>query len=292
MIISASYRTDIPAFYGEWFRRRLHAGFCEVRNPVSGQLARVSLARADVDGFVFWTKNLGPFLDTFDEVLRLGFPALVHYTINGYPRELERAVTPVAHSLAHLRRVAASAGPHAAVWRYDTVLLSSLTPPEWHLSNFASLARSLEGVTNEVVLSFAHFYRKTRRNLDLAARAQHFSWQDPPHALRQDLLDQFTDLAARHGIRATLCAQPELRAEPARCIDAQRLSLVAGYPIRARTRGNRPGCECAESRDIGAYETCPHGCVYCYAVHTHARARRHFLAHDPGANLLGAPRLP
>ena len=75
-----------------------------------------------------------------------------------------------------------------------------------------------------------------------------------------------------------------------RSIDAARLADVAGRPIRARTKGNRPGCECAESRDIGAYETCPHGCVYCYAVHTHARARRNFLGHDPAAALLGAPR--
>lgn len=290
MIISASYKTDIPAFYGPWFMERLRAGFCSLANPFSGAVSRVSLLPADVDGFVFWTKNLGPFLDQLPAIRAQGFPFIVQYTINGYPRELERAVTPPRQAIQHMRRLAGDYGPRCAVWRYDTVLLTSLTSAEWHLRNFEALARSLEGLTDEVVLSFAHFYRKTRRNLELAARAQQFTWIDPDLGARQRLLDRLAACARAHGIRATLCAQPELAAEPARCIDAARLGDVAGRPIRARTKGNRPGCECAESRDIGSYETCPHGCVYCYAVHTHARARRNFLGHDPAAALLGAPR--
>jgi hypothetical protein len=290
MIISASYKTDIPAFYGPWFMERLRAGFCSLANPFSGVVSPISLLPADVDGFVFWTKNLGPFIDSLPAIYHQGFPFTVQYTINGYPRELERAVTAPRHAIEHMRRLAGGYGPRCGVWRYDTVLLTSLTSADWHMMNFETLACSLEGLTDEVVLSFAHFYRKTRRNLDLAARAQQFTWIDPDLETRQRLLDRFAACARAHGIRATLCAQPELMAEPARCIDAARLADVAGRPIRGRTKGNRPGCECAESRDIGAYETCPHGCVYCYAVHTHARARRNFLRHDPSAPLLGEPR--
>ena len=97
-------------------------------------------------------------------------------------------------------------------------------------------------------------------------------------------------LAAGHGMALTLCTQPGMIVEgtaASRCIDAERLSDVAGHPIRSRTKGNRPGCLCAESRDIGAYDTCPHGCVYCYAVRHGDVARRAYKGHDPAAAALG-----
>jgi len=90
-------------------------------------------------------------------------------------------------------------------------------------------------------------------------------------------------------LQATLCAQPALLVEglsPARCVDAARFSDVAGHPIEARTRGNRPGCLCAESRDLGAYDTCPHGCVYCYAVRRPELAKQNHRRHDPTAERL------
>lgn len=289
MIISASYKTDIPAFYGRWFLERLRAGFCEVANPYSGRPFRVSLRREDVDGFVFWTKNLQPFRDALAEVRARGFPFTVQYTVNGYPRELERSVTDWRRAVEHLRWLAVEFGPRVGVWRYDTILVTGLTPFEWHIENFRTISRDLVGVTNEVVVSFAHFYRKTRRNLTMAARAQGFTWTDPPVEDRRRLLETLGTIAGAHGQRLTVCAQPEVGGEPARCIDAERLSAVAGHPVRARTKGNRQGCECAECRDIGAYETCPHGCVYCYAVDTAARARRNWTYHDPTAAMLGAP---
>lgn len=292
MIISASYRTDIPAFYPAWFLERLRAGYCDVANPYTGRPFRVSLRREEAEGFVFWTKNLQPFREALREVRARDFPFVVQYTVNGYPRELERAVTGWPRAVEHLRWLAREFGARAGVWRYDTILVTSLTPPEWHLENFDRISSQLAGIVDEVVISFAHLYRKTKRNLEMAARAQGFSWEDPPLEAKLRLLDALRGIAAARGQRVTVCAQPETGGEPARCIDARRLSDVAGYPIAARTKGNRPGCECAESRDIGAYETCPHGCVYCYAVDTAARARRTWRRHDPGAALLGVPGGP
>lgn len=110
MLISASYRTDIPAFYGEWFHNRLCAGFCRVVNPYGGPPSRVSLLPEHVDGFVFWTKNLGPFLPRLKEVRERGVPFAVQYTINGYPRALEYAVVDADKSVQHARRVADEMG--------------------------------------------------------------------------------------------------------------------------------------------------------------------------------------
>jgi hypothetical protein len=290
MIVSASYKTDIPAFYGEWFRRRLDAGYCKMRNPYGGQIYQVGLKPEDVDGFVFWTKNAGPFIDTLDEVRRRGYAFVVQYAINGYGRELEWAVVPAARSAEHMKRIAGSFGQRAAVWRYDTIVTSSITDAGFHRANFERLARMLEGTTDEVVVSFLQDYKKTRRNMDAAARLFHFTWHDPGIEAKRALLADLSAIAASCGMALTVCTQPELLIEgvagEARCIDAIRLSEVAGRLIGAKLRGVRPGCACYQSRDIGDYDTCPHGCVYCYAVTNRAAARRKYLSHDPDGEFL------
>lgn len=290
MIVSASYRTDIPAFHARWFRQRLAAGEAWVTNPYGGKPYRVSLAPVDVDGFVFWTRNLAPFADCLAAVEAARLPYAVQYTITGYPQVLETGVPPSAHGIRQIISLAAGRGPWAAVWRYDPILLTSLTPPDWHRANFAKIAKALAGAVDEVTVSFATVYRKTARNLAAAAAADGFDWWDPPAEEQQELIADLAEIAADQGMRLTVCSQPHLE-QPgvagAACIDTQRLSLIAGYDIAARRKGNRPGCLCAESRDIGAYDTCAHGCVYCYAVSNAERAQQAVREHDPMEERLG-----
>jgi len=290
MIISASYKTDIPAFYGEWFEKRLEAGYCMVANPYNRrQIRRVSLLPEDVDGFVFWTKNLGPFMGRLERVMDFGRPFTVQYTITGYPRELERTIVDADRSVRHLRTVAERYGPKAAVWRYDPILFSSLTPGQFHLDNFERLAGALEGATDEVVISFATIYKKTARNLDQAAREFGFSWVDPPDEVKLGLASQLAEMAGAHGMKLSVCSQRKYvapGAKAARCVDARRLAAMGGRAIRARLKGNRPDCGCYESVDIGEYDTCPHGCVYCYAVLHRDLAFRRYGRHDPEGEFL------
>jgi hypothetical protein len=288
VIVSASYRTDIPAFYAEWFRRRLAAGYALVGNPYGGGAYRVSLAPGEVDGFVFWTRNLRPLLPDLDAVRRVA-PFVVQFTITGYPRALEASVIGIAEAVAQVQEVRRRFGPRAAVWRYDPVVFAAELDAAAHLAGFAGLARALAGAVDEVVLSVVHPYRKTRRNLDRAAARHGFAWRDPPEDEKRDLLARLAAVAHEHRIAPTLCSQPELSGPgigEARCIDAGRLADVAQQPVCAPVCGNRPGCRCAQSRDIGAYDTCPHGCVYCYAVTDRDRAARNFRRHDPGAERL------
>lgn len=293
MIISASYKTDIPAFYGRWFLNRLAAGHCRMVNPYGGRTLRIGLGPGEADGFAFWTKNLGPFLEGLETVTERGFPFVVQYSVTALPGALERSVTGWERAVAHLRHVRDRWGPRAAVWRYDPIVITTLTPPQWHRATFARLAAALRGVTDEAVVSFLQPYRKTARNLAAAAAAAGFSWRDPEPAEKRALLEDLAAIAADHAMALTLCTQPALLdargTAPARCVDAGRLSDVAGRPIAARTKGNRPGCLCAESRDIGDYDTCPHGCAYCYAVSSPAAAHRRFHAHDPDGDALRAP---
>lgn len=290
MIVSASYRTDIPAFYGSWFRNRLAAGYCCVTNPFNTrQRQTVSLAREDVDGFVFWTKNIVPFLGVLEEVDQAGFPFITQYTINGYPRALESRVVDAEQSVQSFKMISERYGTRAAVWRYDTIVISSLTGTTFHTENFERLASLLAGSTDEVVVSFMQVYGKTRRNLNQAARDSGFSWEDPPADLKRHLLTELAEIAAAHSMKLTICTQPELMVpgvHEARCIDAERLMDVGDRPITARLKGMRKGCGCFQSKDIGDYDTCPHGCVYCYAVRQRSVALSRYQQHDPEGEFL------
>ncbi len=290
MIVSASYKTDIPALYGRWFRARLAAGSCRMRNPYGGQVYDLPLTPGSVDGFVFWTRNAVPFSDALDEVAARGFPFTVQYSITGYGRRLEPSVPRTEAMIEAVRALARRWGPRAVVWRYDPVLISSDTPVSFHAGNFAAIARALGGASDEVVVSFAHVYRKTARNLD--ALKDGFSWIDPLLADKTDLVARLAVLAGDYGLRLTVCSQADIVAVahgPARCIDADRLSDVAGRAITAPVKGNRPGCLCHAARDIGDYDTCPHGCAYCYAVSNRARGRAGHARHDPTAAALVPP---
>jgi hypothetical protein len=291
MIVSASYRSDIPAFYARWFVGRLAAGQARVANPYGGGSYQVSLRPGEVDGFVFWTRNIRPLLPHLDAVRRVA-PFVVQFTATGYPRALESAVIGADEAVAQLAELRRRFGARVAVWRYDPIVVTSALNPDAHAANFAALAARLSGAVDEVVLSFVHPYRKTARNLDRAAARHGFAWRDPPPDEKQALLGKLAGIAAEHGMAANLCTQPDLVVPgigEARCIDAQRLGDVAQAPVAARESGNRPGCRCALSRDIGAYDTCPHGCAYCYAVADRDRALARYRAHDPAAAEL-APR--
>jgi len=289
MIVSASYRTDVPALYGDWFLNRLAAGHARVANPYGGRPYTVSLRQDDVDGLVLWTRNIGPLAGRLSEVAAVA-PFAVQFTVTGYPRALEQGVIETRAAIVQIRELARAWGKRAVVWRYDPVVDTGPTGPAWHRRNFAALAAALEGAVDEVVVSFAQIYAKTRRNLDAAARRHGFSWRDPEGGEKRALIGGLAAIAAAHGMRLTLCTQPDLvveGVEPARCIDAARLSDIAGRAITARIKGNRAGCLCHESRDIGAYESCPQGCAYCYAVSRRAAAKRFLTAHDMDGEMLG-----
>lgn len=294
MIVSASYRTDVPAFHADWFLARLRAGRCAVASPYGGPPSVVDLRPGAVSGFVFWTRNPAPFAAALDAVDALGVPWTMQATVCAYPRAVDRSVPDAETAVAMVRAIRGRGGPRAAVWRYDPIALTSLTPPAWHREAFARLAAALRGAVDEVVVSFLQPYRKTARNMDRAAARGGFSWRLPEAGEREALLADLVPVAAEAGMRLTLCAQPDLAgaagAGAAACIDAARLSDVAGRPVAARARGNRPGCLCAESRDLGAYDTCAHGCAYCYAVSSRDAGRRGVAGRDPEAESLSPRR--
>ena len=121
MIISASFRTDIPAYFGDWFAARRRAGFVDVRNPYNGRMARVDLSPEAVDGYVFWTRNPVPFWANLESLADDRVPFVIQFTLTGYQSIIEPSGLPVARAIAVMQRLRDLYGPDALVWRYDPI---------------------------------------------------------------------------------------------------------------------------------------------------------------------------
>jgi hypothetical protein len=296
MIISASYKTDIPAFYAKWFRNRLKAGYCKMVNPYNKeQHFRISLRPEDVDGFIFWTKNVRPFQGALEDVSSLNIPFVIQHTINGYPRELESRVIQPEKACESFIQVSEKYGPDSMVWRYDTIVFSDLTTSQWHVENFDRLAKRLEGSCDEVVVSFMQVYAKTRTNMNQMTYNHGVKWHDPSDDEKSSLADRLAEIADSYGMSLNMCSQPQYtknKIGKARCIDAERLQKVSGREFSSKKGGNRTGCGCFKSKDIGDYDTCPHGCIYCYAVKNRQLALSRFKQHDSDGEYLFTPEIP
>lgn len=283
MIVSASRRTDIPALYLPWLNRRLQEGFCLVRNPHNPHsISRVDLRPEAVDGMVLWTKNPIPLLQLPPALARI--PFYIQCTVTAYGQDLEPGLPPKPEILAAFRELAARLGPARLVWRYDPILFSAAYSLETHVARFADLAAQLEGCTDACIVSFLDSYRCT-------ARAERdLGLYRPAPESAQALLRRLVPIARAHGMSVQACAEAAdlsaLGVERAHCVDPARFARLTGEALRVpRDRSQRPACGCAASVDIGAYDSCLHGCAYCYANHGRAVDRQTAL-HDPDSPLL------
>lgn len=285
MIISASRRTDLPAFYSQWFFRRLQEGYVLVRNPVNPrQVSRVSLAPEVVDGFVFWTKNPGPMLPWLDRLPDC--PYYFQVTLTPYGAEIERNLPSKREViLPAVRRLARQIGPERVIWRYDPVFLTAQYSAAFHQKAFSQLARALKGVTVRCIISFLEWYSPMERR---------FGSQRPQmidEGQMQALAAAFGQTAAENGMRIFTCAETAdlsgFGLEHGCCIDRELLEQIGGRSLDlGKDRGQRAACGCAMSIDIGAYDTCPGGCLYCYADHGADRTAQHLACFDPHSPLL------
>lgn len=293
-VISASRRTDIPAFYSEWLLNRVRAGFCHWTNPFSGQVYRVGLGPEDVTAFVLWTRNPRPLLRHLPELDARGYRYTFHFTLTGYGRPLETHNPDPQAAIAAFRTLALHAGPEFVVWRYDPIVISTRTPLAYHRQRFAELAAQLEGSTRRCTYSFLDFYGKTRRNL-AAVTAQHgYHFREPTVLERQDLLEDLSAIAEQHGMTLVSCCEEDYTTIPrvyrGSCVDLDLLSRLTGQPALAlKPHPTREHCGCVRSVDIGSYDTCLFGCTYCYATNSRSAAQRQRAAHDPHDTILNRP---
>ena len=288
MIIHTGMRTDIPAFYSRWFVNRLREGFVLVRNPYDpGSVTRYRLTPDVVDLIGFCTKNPEPMLAHLD--LLAPFGQFWHVTITPYGREIEPRVPDKRRVLDSFRRLSDAVGARRVGWRYDPVFLSDDYPVQRHLDAFGAMAKALDGYTHIAVVSFIDLYEKTRRNFP-QARA----------VAREDRLalgKAFVEIARSHGMTLYPCAEGDelapYGADCGGCMTAAMYEKALGRRLRIPGHASaRKACACYLGGDIGAYDTCPHLCRYCYANSDAAAVRANFAAHDPESPLLTGHLMP
>ena len=240
----------------------MRAGWCSTVNPFNGVETRVSLARDDVAGFVFWTRFATPMLPRLAELDTGGYPYCFHVTINGYGRDFEARNPAASRATDAFRALAGRISPSGVIWRYDPIIFSSTTDPDWHVRNFERLARSLAGHTRRCYFSFLDVYGKTKRNLVALEKrgGPALDAVDPIATRHSQLATRLRDIAETHGMRLYACCEDSVLAggiHKGRCIDPELLGIEQRYPAKP----TREQCGCVESVDIGAYDTCRFGCV-------------------------------
>lgn len=299
MILSVSRRTDIPACYGGWFYNRIRAGFVQVRNPYNPrQVSHINLKPEAVDCIVFWTKNPGlpargggqAFMDGLPLLDGMGYKYYFQFTVTSYNRTIEPGVPRKKDVIASFRELSRKLGAARVVWRYDPVFFSEEYSAACHRKYFAWIAEALSGFTDTCVISFVDEYPA------IQGRMKRCGIRVPSEEEMLETAGFMAEAGRRNGIRVTACCEKTdfsaAGVTPSRCIDPDRIRLVAGAggnsgagsddagntetgsesgagparrPEPKKASGQRPGYGCAESVDIGAYGTCTNGCVYCYA---------------------------
>jgi hypothetical protein len=283
MIISASRRCDIPRFQFDWFLERLDAGFVEVRNPFNAaRIRRVSLLPGDVDAVVFWTRDPVSIAKHGADMEKRGYPFYVMVTLTGYPALLEPGRPAEAGVIAAMRSIAGQFGAGRVIWRYDPVLLSTVTGAKFHRDNFAALASKLNGAVRRSIISIYDDYKAARRRLaaleagsgepaetGVFRRMAHYDGEGRVTPELRRLLADLADISRDNGMAMQSCAEAEdlsaLGIRPGACIDGGLAAALWGTAAPGKDKNQRPRCLCAAAADIGSYGPCPAGCVYCYA---------------------------
>ena len=288
MIISASRRTDIPAFYAEWFINRIREGFCEVPNPFNpSQISRVSLLPQDVDAIVFWTRNPAALIDSLGELDARGYAYYFHVTLLDYPAAFEPGLPPLSVRIDSFRRLADRVGPDRVLWRYDPLIFTENTGTNYHEKTYTSLAAALSPYTRRCTISILDEYNGIRPRLEELARAGYpLLHREPGDPEVVELLRRINGIAGVYGISLRACthSQEILSAGISRgkCIDDELLLRLFGIHVpEKKDPGQRTGCLCVRSRDIGIYNSCLFGCRYCYATKDFRRAALNRRRHDP-----------
>ena len=261
---------------------RLREGYVLTRNPMNhAQISRIPLSPETVDCIVFWTKDAANFLPCLDELDRMGYVYYFQHTLTPYGKELERNLRPKQEIEDAFVALSQRLGRERVVWRYDPIILNDQIDIQYHKIHFSRMCEKLAPHTDTVTISFVDLYSKLHTSL-----------------IRKNEMDEITELAsfigetvAKYGLNAVACCE-DLDLTPygiqrSSCIDKARIEKILGCPLDIKfDRNQRKDCGCYESIDIGAYNTCLNGCVYCYANYSDSSVQRNRLCYVPDSPIL------
>lgn len=282
MILQTGQRTDIPAFYGQWLINRVRQGFVDVRNPYNlMQITRYLINHEVVDGITFCTKNPLPFIPLLHEIN--DYRQYWHMTITPYGADIETNVPQVDLVIDGFKHISTKRNPQSMVWRYDPIILTHNYTVDFHFESFYKMAKSLEGYTDTVVVSFLDIFEKVAQNFPEGYR--------PSLDIQTKIIKELVSIAHSYHMILKTCGEgdvfKELGVNTEGCLTLDCYERAWNVKLKAPKRTPaRLECNCYLHGDIGAYDTCSHFCRYCYANSNQAAVHQNRLLHDPNSSLL------
>lgn len=280
MILFASGRTDIPAFYSNWFLNRVGVGFIDVRNPFNPNLiSRINFS--DVDLIMFCSKNPIPIIDKLDQIK---FPILFHVTITPYGRDIEPNIIDKPKIIESVKKLSLKLGIDNVVLRYDPIFLSEKYNVEYHIKAFNKLCTKLNGYVNKVIISFMDEYKNVKNNKNILKY----------RIITKDDYKQiglaFSKIASENNMTIQTCFEDEDLTEyvfiKGECLSHELAYYLTGKKYKTSNVRKEKKCSCVQMVDIGDYNSCMHLCKYCYANYDEKTVSTNFKNHDDNSSLL------
>ena len=285
MILSVSRRTDIPSYYSEWFFNRIKDGFVYVRNPMNvHQVSKIDIRPDVVDCIVFWTKNPEPMMGRLDELA--AYEYYFQFTLTGYGKDIEANVPHKKEMMVPIfQELSDKIGKQRIIWRYDPVIFTPRYTPEYHLKAFEQIAASLRGYTDRCVISFVDIYTKNKKKMEALG-----SYKISESQLLE-FAGKISKIAKENQMTTGSCAEnidlEDCGIEHNCCIDKALIESITGCRLKGdKDKNQRPECRCMESVDIGTYNSCRNGCMYCYANYSESSVIENCRKYDPDSPIL------
>lgn len=280
MILFASGRTDIPAFYSNWFINRVKAGFVDVRNPFNQNLvSRINFS--DVDLIMFCSKNPLPMID---KLKMLKVPVLFHVTITPYSKDVEPNIPDKRLIIEGVKKLSLVLGIDNVVLRYDPIFLSDKYNVDYHIRAFDKLCKNLNGYVNKIIVSFMDEYKNVRSNKNIL-KYRTFTRED-----YKKIGEAFSKSAMDNGMSVQTCFEDNDLTQygfvKGECLSHELAYILTGKKFKSSNVRKEKKCECVQMVDIGDYNSCMHMCKYCYANYDEKAVSSNFERHDDNSSLL------
>lgn len=281
MILNVSGRTDIVAFYTDWFMKRYHEGFVDVRNPFNPKLvSRIDFS--DVDAILFCTKNPIPILNKINEINK---PIIFHVTLTPYKKDIEPNVPPKGEIVEAVKKLSKINGKDNLVIRYDPVFISAKYTLDYHIRAFENLCSLLDGYVSKILISFLDDYKNVRKNEKV------LNFKELEESDYKAIGESFSTSALKHHMIVHTCFEDrdltEYGFSKDECLSHELAYKLTGKVYKKEWKARKEGkCHCVQMVDIGVYNSCKHFCKYCYANYDEKQVQDNFINHDPNSSLL------
>ncbi|MBQ6546646.1 MAG: DUF1848 domain-containing protein [Bacilli bacterium] len=277
MVLMVSGRTDIVAFYTEWFMNRYKEGFVDVRNPFYKKMVS-RIYFKDVDLIMFCTKNPIPLLPYLKSIKH---KILFHITLTPYHKDIEPNLPPKGKIIEAIKEVSKIVGKENVYVRYDPIFISGKYSVAYHVKSFDNMCNMLSDYVKHIIVSFIDEYKNTVKNKSVLKYRQ---MSDKDYEI---IGKSFSESASKNDMTIQTCFEKNTLTEYG-FIERQCLSKELAYQLTGKKYKlwQARKCGCVEMADIGAYNSCKHLCKYCYANFDEDKIIENCKNHNPNSSLL------